>query len=379
MVPVCNQFLRFVGPNVWLGSLAIGWGTTAMLMSTAKTYAGFATLRFVLGIFESGMFPGLVFSSSFWYRQNERASRISIIFSFASMGAAFGGAIAYAVSFLEGARGKHAYQWLFIIEGAPTICLGILAILFFPASPEKVSFLTPEERVWASRRLGAASSRIRDRPGTDFGSKAILQAFRSPYIWLQCLSFGVNSAVFSSLNTFAPVIIAGLGKSSIQSQLLSIPPYALGFFLLCVFAPLADRKNARALTIAAFSFISSIMFLVLAVLGPGHSNTQYGIFILAVGFFIATVPLLVSWMTTNNNGTEAIAAAVAVGFWFSDAFQVIGAWTYRPIDKPLYHTGHWINFAFLLAECVTALAGRYELIREHKINPKATGETFLAL
>lgn len=388
VVAIVNQSLRYVGPNIWLGTLVIGWGIVSMLTSVVRSFAALCVLRWLLGVFEGGLFPGLIFCMSLWYRQSERSTRIASLWATASLAGAFGGVIAYGVSHMEHIAGKHAWEWLFIIEGGFTICIGIAALFFFPVSPEKCTFLTPEERAWATRRLGPSSSRIKEKPEGLLAAKAVLKAIKIPYLWYQWLAFGTVSATFISLASFSPSIINGLGQSTIRSQLLSVPPYALAFVLMVVAAPLADRFNMRSIFVAGFSGTCSIMFLVLALLPAGHYAQAYGVFIVAVGCFVVSVPLQLSWITTNHAGTDAISVAIGNTFIFAQIFQCIGSWIYRPNDAPAYHTGHFINFAFMMCTCVLSILARFELIRMKKKaaqpnasieDAKANGDTFLAL
>lgn len=383
-VLICNPLLRYVGPNIWLGGLAVGWGTIIMLMSTAKSFGAFAALRFVLGIFEAGVFPGVAFASTLWYNETERASRIALIWSASSLANAFGGAIAYGVSHLEGLLGKHAWQWLFILEGIPTILFGLTAMYWLPSSPENATFLTEQERLWAIRRLGTSSSRIQDKPDPGAAAREIFASTKSLYLWFQWIAFALIGSGFASLATFTPIIIKGLQQNSIRSQLLSVPPYALGFLLTIIFAPIADARNIRAFLAAIFSFCAAALFLTLALLPAAKHAQAYIVYVFAVGCFQLIAPLLIAWQMSNKRGTEAISAAIGNGFMLADAFQIQGAWTYRPSDGPLFHTGHYINFAFLLTSGISTLAARLLLVRFRErrvaeLRDQKEGKTFLAL
>ena len=100
-----------------------------------------------------GLFPGLVYYLTFWYRTNERSLRVALILASATLGGAFGGAIAYGVGHMNGTHGLEAWRWLFILEGLPS-CLSSIAVFFFlPDYPETVSWLSVDERSLAISRL----------------------------------------------------------------------------------------------------------------------------------------------------------------------------------------------------------------------------------
>lgn len=96
----CNIILKRTSPRVWLPTLTIVWGIVATLLGIVKNLTGFFVARFFLGVAESGLFPGVVYYFSMWYKRRERQFRISLFFSAAALAGSFGGILAY-VSFLS--------------------------------------------------------------------------------------------------------------------------------------------------------------------------------------------------------------------------------------------------------------------------------------
>ncbi|KAK6086224.1 major facilitator superfamily transporter [Seiridium cupressi] len=126
----------------------------------------YGLFEFLLGVFEAGLFPGLVYYLTFWYTSSERSLRVAFILASATLAGAFGGAIAYGVGHMNQAGGLSAWRWLFIIEGAPS-CLSALAVwLLLPDYPEDVKWLTAAEKTLAANRL-----RLEGSKGHDGGMK----------------------------------------------------------------------------------------------------------------------------------------------------------------------------------------------------------------
>ena len=90
-----NIVLKRTTPKFWLPTLTIVWGIVATLTGIVNSLAGFFGARFFLGVAESGLFPGVVWYFSMWYKRRERQYRISLFFSAASLAGAFGGILAF--------------------------------------------------------------------------------------------------------------------------------------------------------------------------------------------------------------------------------------------------------------------------------------------
>lgn len=106
-----------------------------------------------------GLFPGLVYYLTFWYRVEERSVRVAAILASATLAGAFGGAIAFGVGHMNQVRGISAWRWLFILEGAPSVLSAFFVWFFLPDYPETVSWLSAEEKDLAALRLAGQGSR----------------------------------------------------------------------------------------------------------------------------------------------------------------------------------------------------------------------------
>lgn len=94
----CNVVLKKTTPRIWLPTLSLAWGVVATLLGVVQNYDGYLSSRFFLGVAESGLFPGVVFYLSMWYKRNEQHYRVALFFSAASLAGAFGGILAWVRS-----------------------------------------------------------------------------------------------------------------------------------------------------------------------------------------------------------------------------------------------------------------------------------------
>ena len=132
--------------------------TTASLtipVGLVTNYGQLIALRFCLGLFESGLFPGLNFFLTGWYRREELGKRQSVFFAGAVLAGAFGGVLGYAFSRMEGVGGKEGWTWIFVWEGLLTFFISIASFWMVHDWPDQAKFLTPFERAFVLHRLRA--------------------------------------------------------------------------------------------------------------------------------------------------------------------------------------------------------------------------------
>ena len=253
-----NYLLKKYRPSRWLTFLMFMWGAMTMVIAACQNFASLVALRFLLGAFEAGLFPGIVYCLTFWYKPNERAVRIALIVACATLGGAFGGAIAFGVGKINGARGLEAWRWLFIFEGVPSCVCAILTYFIFPDYPETVTWLSPAERELATERIKGVAS-LGHHELTWAEARATLVDWRLYAHYLLFVAFSVG---FASMSLFAPTIVQGLGYAGLSAQLFTVPPYAIGFLVCVAVAWVSDRYEMRALGAAFSFFVCAIAFLI---------------------------------------------------------------------------------------------------------------------
>ncbi|KAL5360133.1 major facilitator superfamily domain-containing protein [Aspergillus floccosus] len=345
-----NYFLKKLRPSRWIAFLMLSWGAATMGLGSSHSYAQVTGIRFLLGAMEAGLFPGLVYYLTFWYRHSERSMRVALILASATLAGAFGGAIAYGVGHMNGAHGLSAWRWLFIIEGAPSCAAAFLVWFFLPDYPETARWLTPEEKDLAARRLAAEGSKGAASAMTWADARAVLTDWRLYAHY--AVYFGI-SAPFSSLSLFTPAITSGLGYTSLRAQLMTVPPWAIAYVVTTAAAWSADHFNSRGLHSAVFALIGAMGFLASAVLPPDAYLHRYGCLIVATSGAFACIPPLLGWLSANLTSTAGTGLAIALNVSFGAPGQIVGVWIYKSDEKAKgYPTGHWTNAALLLFVCV---------------------------
>ncbi|OAA73080.1 Major facilitator superfamily domain, general substrate transporter [Akanthomyces lecanii RCEF 1005] len=360
----CNIVLKRTTPRIWLPTLTLAWGVVATLLGVVSNLAGFLVARFFLGAAESGLFPGVVYYFSMWYRRGERQYRISLFFGAASLAGAFGGILAYGIGKMKGIVWENGWRWIFILEGIATVLVAIAAYWFIENYPDTSRFLTKSEREFIRARLAADSDATKDEA---FSWSAVGAALRDPNCWLYGLGFHTMSLPLYTLSLFMPTIIKDLGYTAAVAQLLTIPPYVLAFVTTLTVAMVSEKAGQRALFIAGSSFTAAIGYIILLsntdpVSRPGVSYV--GTFLAAAGIYPACA-LVLSWPALNVSGQTKRATANAMQISIGNLGAVLGTQLYRANDGPRFVVGHSLALAYLLANVVVVLLLRWRLKRQN--------------
>ncbi|AEO60063.1 hypothetical protein MYCTH_2095369 [Thermothelomyces thermophilus ATCC 42464] len=350
-----NVLLKKLRPSRWLAFLMFSWGAITMGMSGVRSFSATAGVRFLLGAAEAGLFPGLVYYLTFWYRADERSVRVAFILASATLAGAFGGAIAYAIGHMNGARGWSAWRWLFLIEGAPSCASALLVWFFLPDYPEES--LSGRHRQVAIDRLRVEGSKAGHRTMTWADAKATLTDWR---LYGHYIIYFAVSLPFSSLSLFTPSITAGLGYKDLQAQLMTVPPWAAAYVTQIVVSYSADRFNARGIHSAALALVGGVGFMASALLPPDAYLHRYGCLIVATAGSFACIPPLLGWLTSNVHSTASVGLAIAINVSFGAGMgQIPGVWIYKADEAARgYPTGHWANAAMLFLVALGALGLR---------------------
>jgi MFS family permease len=194
-----NIVLKRTSPRLWLPTLTLFWGIVATLMGVTQNMAGFFVVRFFLGVTEAGLFPGVVYYLSMWYKRKERQYRIGLFFSAASLAGAFGGILAWAVAKMKGVGHLDGWRWIFILEGILTVLVSLAAYFFIVNYPNTAKFITNDERDLIQARLKADSDATRHEV---FDWANVSSALLDVKCWLYGLAFHTMSLPLYTLSLF---------------------------------------------------------------------------------------------------------------------------------------------------------------------------------
>ncbi|KAF2642298.1 MFS general substrate transporter [Massarina eburnea CBS 473.64] len=337
-----NIIIRKLGPAIWLPSLVVLWGATSIGLGFVTDWKQALGCRVILGVLEAGYYPGCVFLLSCWYVRFEVQKRFSAFYLLALLASGFSNILAWGLSELKGRGGLNGWQWIFAIEGAITIALGIMGYIFIIDFPDKAAtkrsiitrrpFLTEHEAAIILRRIN------RDRGDAVVDKLTPSKIFfhlKDWKIWEFAWLYFLNNVVAYSFGYFLPIILRNnMGYSVAMSQILSFPPYALASVWMFIAAWIADRYRKRGIIII-FNCVTAIVGVCMMAFLDNPDARYAGIF-LGVSGTNANIPSLLSYMHNNIVGQmkRSVASALLIA---GGAFAGIAAANiFRQQDAPEY-------------------------------------------
>ncbi|WP_433695936.1 MFS transporter [Paraburkholderia phenoliruptrix] len=235
-----NIALQKYGARVWIARIMITWGLVSAATALVRNPSSFYVLRFLLGAAEAGFFPGVLLYLSYWIPPKYRA-RIVATFMVAIPAASFiGSPISAALLQMDGFAGLRGWHWLFILEGIPTVILGIVCLAVLTDKPEHAKWLTAEEREWLK---GALANEAREPKKV--AQMPLAKLFRNRYVLCLALVDTCASAAGSTLSVWQPQLLKSFGLTVMQTGLLNSVPYLMASFLMVYWGRRSDSRGER--------------------------------------------------------------------------------------------------------------------------------------
>ncbi|KPI45795.1 putative transporter [Cyphellophora attinorum] len=332
--PLTQILLKKFRPSIFLPVTMILWGICMTTMGLVHDYGGLLTVRFFLGLTEAGLFPGVNYFLSCWYKRSEFGIRAAIFFSAAALAGSFGGLLAAAIANMDGVGGKPGWAWIFILEGLATIVIAFLSFWMVHDFPDEATFLTEDDRRRVIRRLKL-----------DQQSSAEHEEFKLDYLWASLrdwktytgmvIYMGCDGALYA-FSLFLPTIIQQMGYKNTHAQLLSCRNNHSSY--------IADRTGKRGYCNMFMSLFGIIGFAML--LGSGDPHVQYaGTFLGAMGIY-PCIPNTISWTANNVEGVYKRGISLGFVIGWGNLNGIVSSNIYRAEDKPRFKPGHSVVLAY---------------------------------
>ncbi|KAJ5625310.1 hypothetical protein N7510_001619 [Penicillium lagena] len=383
--PISSACGRLVGPTYWMPFLMSTWGILTLCNAFIHGRSQLIALRLLIGLFEAGFYPTVLFYLSTFYTRFDLATRIGVFYGQYAIAGAFSGAIAYGIFQLKGAL--HDWQYLFIIEGSLTVFVALLAFLLLPKEPGSAWFLSAAEREYAVQRIRIDNERyvLKEYGATNTGEvsqrltkRDIIETAKDWKLWSVLICNICASVPSQAFSVFLPVVVQGMGYRSNQANLssclppqMSVPPFVCGAVGLYVVAFSSDHFKERG-----YHTISGLMVcligLIMVITIEQDKGRYAALCILLLGSYI-TPSLTMAWLSGNTPAPGKRSLVIGVN-GFGNLAGVIGSQLFRSQYGPTYLVPLHATLGFIAFSLVGYTAYRFTLhaVNKYRIRKMST-------
>jgi D-galactonate transporter len=340
-----NLLLHRIGARRTLARIMVLWGLISMAMALVDDVTGFYVLRFLLGVAEAGFFPGVILYLTYWFPAQRRGRVTALFVTAVAISSVIGAPLSGAImEYFDGHGTLAGWQWLFILEGLPSVIMGIATLFYLDDGPRHARWLLPAERAHLIAAVEAEQSQA--------GHHRVLDGLRLPAVWLLSGVYFAFVLGLYGLNFWLPTIIRELGYTDLlQIGLITALPFGVASVVMVLVSHSADRLDERRWHVV-IPALAGALGLLLSVVWAGYPALSIAALTLGTCGVLSAIPQTWS-IATAMLGGGAAAAGIAVinsvgnlsGFagpyamgWLKDAtgssdagilliagFQVIGA------------------------------------------------------
>jgi MFS transporter, ACS family, tartrate transporter len=304
-----NLILEKVGARIWIARIMVTWGILSGATAFCTGPWSFMSVRFLLGLAEAGLYPGMVLFFTYWFPDRHRA-RIVAGFTLAlPVAVALGAPISTGLLELNGLFGLAGWKWLYLVEAVPTVVLGVAVLFYLTDRPAAAHWLAAEERTWLSSTIEHENRQIEAH-----GVVSVLRSFWDPRVLLLTLNYlGIVTASLGML-IFLPQIVKSLGFTNMQVGWVTMIPYLCGAAAMVFVGWLSDRIGERRWTLFVTCALSCVG-LVICGLFVNSYWAVVGMSIAAIGLYGTKGPFwsMPSMFLTGSAAAASIAWINSVG------------------------------------------------------------------
>jgi len=272
-----NLLLEKVGARLWIARIMITWGFLAAGTAFVVGPSSFYTMRLLLGAAEAGFFPGVILYITYWFPSEYRARIVGMFTVAIPVSSFLGSPISAALLGVDGWLGLRGWQWMFIMEGAPAVLLGLFCLFILSDKPSSAPWLDSDQKAWLNGRLQSESGRSKR-----VGQISVWRVLWNKHVLILSVTLAGSTAVSSGLQIWQPQIIKSYGLTNMQTGLLNSIPFGLASVIMVLWGKRSDQTGERVwhtafpLMVTAVSLASALVFnslpaiiiiLCLAVIG----------------------------------------------------------------------------------------------------------------
>ena len=302
-----NLMLEKIGARKTLLRIMFCWGVVASLMMFVQSPTQFYILRFLLGAFEAGFFPGVILYLTYWYPPARRGQMIAIFMAATTVAGVIAGPLCGGImKWMEGVNGWHGWQWLFLVQGLPASILGIVAFFYLQDRPEHATWLDSREK-----------KVLRDHLDHDKGlvegaaHRSIWQMLKDPKVYTLSLVYFLLLGATYTMVFWAPTLIKGWGIADLfMVGIFAAIPNVCGVIGMVMVGRSSDRRKERRWHFAFAVGLAALGLFITTLTTGNLTGSMLGLCIATVGIAAATPVFFTA--TSEYLSKEAAAGGLAL-------------------------------------------------------------------
>jgi ACS family tartrate transporter-like MFS transporter len=261
----------------------------------------FYVLRFLLGVAEAGYFPGMILYLTYWIPSSKRARTTASFMTASAISGMIGGPISGTImQYLDRVAGLSGWQWLFLLEGLPTILMGFAVVFWLTDRPQVAQWLTEDERSWLSDLISREVKRRDEQHGF-----TLLMALSNYRVWQLSILYFTLAMTTTGFALYLPTLVRELfpERTKVEIGFLSAIPYVLSVVSMVLSSIHSDRTGERRWHVAVPALLASMGWGLSAFL-PSPWLVLASLSLAALGMYSTFGPF---WALPNSflSGTAA--------------------------------------------------------------------------
>ena len=343
-----NLILERVGARIWIARIMILWGLISAGMMFTNGETTFYVLRFVLGLAEAGFFPGIILYLTYWFPRAHRARMVAVFMTAITLSGVIGGPFSgWILARFSGTAGLAGWQWLYLLEGLPSVAVGLLVVFRLDDGPAKARWLSEDERELLLRRI-EDEERLKLEEGA--GHHRLVDAFLSPRLWLFALIYFCVVMGLYGISFWLPQILSDTMTSDPwRIGLLTAVPWGAAAAAMLLVGRHSDRTGERRWHTALPALVAGAAFATSAVSGISGVQSFAALTVATCGV-MAAVSCFWSLPTAFLSGTAA-AGGIA---WINSVGNLAGYVSPFVVGQVRDRTGSMSAALLVLASSLVA-------------------------
>jgi D-galactonate transporter len=299
-----NLILHKVGARVWIARIMITWGIISALTMFITTPTMFYVMRFLLGVAEAGFFPGIILYLTYWFPAQRRGRMTTLFMTAIALSGVIGGPVSgWIMKNFDGVNQWHSWQWLFLLEGIPSIVVGIVVLVAMDDRIARAKWLSEQERSLLERNIAADNVEKEDMP--------VRKVLANGRVWIMSLTYFSFVMGLYGVSFWLPTIIKATGVTdALTIGLLSAIPFGAAVIGMLLVARSADKHGERRWHIAVPAAVGALGLVLSVIWSTNTPLAMLGLTLATMGI-LTTLPLFWSLPTAMLAGTGA-AAGIAM-------------------------------------------------------------------